>query len=292
MGVPWRIVYAAAMITFIALLSGCGSRGAAEFQLYNQAFNSQYEQGEAILNSVARAERIVARRRVYRGPYIQPFDPDRAAYYVENVDPPITASIRASARSLKSYNEALGALANGEAAEALSNRVGALGTNIIGAIAASEVAFGGTAAIPGADLLVSESAKTLNLALPIIKQIATYASREAFRKQLIASYPAMRELLLTLRNGTPAMFFMLERSRVVRGSESATGLSSEAEIALSKDRELLAGWVLLMDQTLVAMDAAAVAALSDAPAADLASLSEAAVELRVLAEKVKSLRSQ
>lgn len=292
MAVRWRFSSAVAAVALAILLGGCGNRGAAEFLSYTEAYNVQYEQGEAILNSVARAERIVVRRRLFRGNFVAPFDPDQAAYYVDTVDPPITASIRASARSLKSYNQALGALANGEAAAALTNRIGTLTSNIAGAIVASQVALGGPPAVAGADILMSKSTKALNLALPIIQQIATYASRDAFRKQLVAAYPAMHDLLLTLRNGTPAMFAIIERSRVVRASGTETGLTSEGEIALNKDRELLAGWVLLMDKTLLTMDAAVEAAMRDAPEADLAALSDGAMELRVLAEKVKSLRSQ
>jgi hypothetical protein len=193
---------------------------------------------------------------------------------------------------LKTYNDALGALANGEAAESLINRIGTFTANAVSAIAASQAALGGSAAIPGADKLVSETAKSLANVVPIIKQIATAASRESFRQQLIATYPSMRELLLTLRDGTSAMFFMLERSRVSRASEAPTGLSDAERIALEKDRELLAGWVLLLDKALVAMEIAVVSAMDETPSAVLASLSETSIELRVLAEKVKSLRSK
>ena len=196
---------------FGALVSGC-ARGVAEYQLYVQAFNLQYAQGDAILDSVARAERIGALRRMKRSVLVRPFNPNEAAYLVESVDPPITGSIRASFKALKSYNDALGALANGEAAAALTNRLGNLTSSVVGAIAATQVAVSGAGAVPGASQLVSEAGKSLKLASPIVQQIATFAGREVFRRQLIDTYPAMRNLLLALRNGTPAMFFILERS--------------------------------------------------------------------------------
>jgi hypothetical protein len=274
-----------------ALVSGC-ARGVAEYQLYTQAFNLQYAQGDTILDSVARAERIVVLRRLKRSATIQAFNPSNAAYFVETVDPPITGSIRASLRALKSYNDALGALANGEAAAALTNRLGNLTSNIFSAIAATQVAISGAGVAPGADLLISEAGNALRLASPIVQQLATFASREVFRQQLIAMYPAMRDLLVALRKGTPAMFFVLERSRAEPGLPTPTGLTPASLAELERDRVQLAGWVILMDKTLVTMEAAVAAAASDDLESGLSGVADASIELRVLAEKVKSLRAK
>jgi hypothetical protein len=289
----WRSLGPLLILVLGAVPSACGPAGVAEFQLYNQAFNSQFEQGDAILDSVARAERTVVLRGIRRVALVPDFKPEHAPYFVDTVDPPLTGSIRASLKSLKSYNDALGALASGEAAEVLTHRIGALAANVVGAVAASQAAFGGLAAIPAADTLASETAKALASAAPIIKQVATMASREAFRQQLVAAYPSMRELLLTLRNGTPAMFEILKRSRVVRTSlENASGIPAAGLADLEKERALLAAWVVLLDKTLVAMEAAVLAVTNGAPSAGLASLAEASIEMRVLAEQVKSLRSK
>jgi hypothetical protein len=289
----WRRGLGWCLVLLVAVaLTGC-ARGVAEYQLYVQAFNLQYAQGDAILDSVAKAERIVVLRRMKRGPAIvRAFDPNNAAYLVDSIDPPITASIRASAKALKAYNDALGALASGEAATALTNRLGTLSSNLIGAAASAEAAISGAGVVPGASKLISETAGALQLAAPIVQQIATFASREVFRQQLIAIYPAMRNLLLALRNGTPAMFFVLERSRAERGLPTPTGLSDANLATLERDRTQLAGWVVLMDKTLVAMQAAVDAAQSDSLDDNVTGLADTSVELRVLAEKVKSLRAQ
>ena len=114
--VQWRpnvpSLFPVLTLFLIILLGGCAT-GAAEFQLYIQGFDDQYEQGQIVLDRVARAERIVVRRRLARTS-ASGFNPDDAAYYLDTGDPPITASIRASLKSLKDYNHALGALANGE----------------------------------------------------------------------------------------------------------------------------------------------------------------------------------
>jgi hypothetical protein len=275
---------------FGALVGGC-ARGVAEYQLYVQAFNLQYAQGDAILDSVARAERIVALSRMGRSVTVRSFNPDEAAYLVESVDPPITGSIRASYRALRSYNEALGALANGEAATALTNRLGTLTSNIVGAIAATGLAGTGAGAL-GAGSLVSEANSALRLAAPIVQQVATFAGREVFRRQLIEAYPHMRNLLLAMRKGTPVMFDMLEVSRITPGTRTRTGLTPASQAELERDRVQLAGWVVLMDKTLVTMDAAVAAAASDDLDGGLVGVADASVELRVLAEKIKSLRAK
>lgn len=274
-------------VGLVALSLTACSYGAAEFQLYTKAFDEQYEHGQRVLDALARAERIVVRRQLASRSRNVEFVPGDAAYYLDNVDPPVTASVRASLKSLKTYNEAVGALANGEAATALTNRIGTLTTNIVGAIAASRVAIAGPVGQVGATALVGNSGKILESVLPILQPILTAASREAFREQLILAYPSMKGLLVTLREETPVMFALLNRSR--RNIDDRR-ISNEAAAALQKDRELLAGWVLLLDQTLVTMETAVTAAMSNSSAGDLAALSDASIELKVLAEKIKSLR--
>ena len=277
------------------LLGGCGStRGVAEFQLYNESFNSQFEQGDAVLDLLGEAERKLGRSQIERrGGLTGPFRPKEAAYLVDNVDPPITASIRTSLNSLKAYNEALGGLANGEAAAALSNRINTLAGNLIGAVAASSSALGGAAAIPGAGKMIGDAGAALNVAAPIITAVATRAARESFRTQLVATYPSMRSLLETLREGTPVMFYVLYQGRVTRGSRAQGGLATAADrSALEKDRQTLAGWVLLLDKTLIAMDAAIDAAISQSTETNANGLLEASIEMKVLAEQIKKARAK
>jgi len=290
----WRFSNALAGLAIGLSLTACGNRGAAEFQLYSQSYNLQYEQGDAVLNALANAERTVVRRRLDAEKDREKFEANRAAYFVDGVDPPITASIRASLKSIKIYNETLTALANGEAAEALTNRVGTITTNMVGGIAASQAAFSGPTGTAAAVAMSEGIGRTLRVILPIFQQAATYASRESFRQQLALAYPHMQELLITLRNGTPQIFSVMYRSHVQAGrlGIGPGGVSAAGASAVEKDRVLLAGWVVLLDNSLIAMDTAAAAAKADAPAIDLANLSEASIELRVLAEKVKIARNK
>ena len=103
----------------------------------------------------------------------------------------------------------------------------------------------------------------------------------------------MRKLMLALRDGTPAMYELMKRSYVQRGSlETPTGIRSSDEANLAHDRELLAGWVLLIDKSLAAMETAVVAVMSGASQGDLAALTAASVELQVLAARVQDIRKK
>lgn len=285
-----RISGAFSILLIGILLGGC-AKGIAEFQLYTQAFDGQYEQGQVVLDRVARAERIVVGRHLGRASTTSSFNPNDAAYYLDTGDPPITASIRASLKSLKDYNDALGALASGEAAEALTARAGTLSVALFGAAGALATATGGAALVTGAPQLIGGANAAVNQALPIVQRVATHASRDAFRKQLVEAYPAMRDLMLALRDGTPAMFEIMKRSYVRRGSlETPSGISASDMALLEKDRQMLAGWVVLMDKSLAAMEVAVTTALSSASPADLATLTAASVELQVLAAQVHDIR--
>jgi hypothetical protein len=279
----------------VAALAGCSARGASEFQLYAQAFDSQAVQGEAVLDRLAKAERIIVGRRATRSTAIPDFKPNDAAYYVQAGDPPLTASIRSSLKSLKSYNDALSALASGETATALSNRVGTIVTNLIAAAGTFSATGAVGAAVAGASGFAASASSAVSKALPILSQIATYASREAFRRELIAAYPHLRDLLLELRSGTPVMFEIFKRSyRTARENpldHPGLGMSPADLTALNKDRELLAGWVLLLDKSLEAMDTAVAAAMARISPTDLAALTEASIELKILAEKMRELRA-
>jgi hypothetical protein len=263
----------------------------AEYQLYVDAFDAQNISGNEALNRVATAERKVAARHLAD----DTFDPDKAGYYVDTGDPPLTGSIRATLKALKSYNDALGALASGAAADAMATQIGGVVSNLAAAGLAINAGFTGAAVIgtPAAKTFLETGSAEIAKALPFFKEVATLAGREAFRRQLVLAYPHMRALLEGMRAGTPAMYDIIERSYVKRGSlETATGISAADAEKLEQDRQALAGWVILLDKTLVAMTAAVQAAMTNASPVDLAAMTEASVELRVLAEKVQEIQAK
>ena len=85
-------------------------------------------------------------------------------------------------------------------------------------------------------------------------------------------------------------------ARVIKISyEDPTGLKATSAAnrkSYKKDLQLLAGWVILIDRTIISLDIAVKAAMSDASPANLAALSEAAVELRILAAQIRSQQNK
>lgn len=285
-GAARRHLSALVLLLLGCLGAGC-AQGVPQYNTYVLAFNAQYEQGDSVLDIVGQAERAVGGRQL--NPAV--FDPDNAAYYLDIADPPITASFRASLKSLKTYNEALVGLTNGEAANVLAARISLLATNAASGVAAGSVALGGPAAVVGADGVVAATTGALKIAEPIFKTAATAASREAFRQELIRAYPEMRMLLVELRKATAPMYQIMRRSLVVRGSdETDSGRSPDAERVLANKRQLLAGWVLLMDKSLLALDQAVAAAKGNDGAARISGLTDASIELKVFAEQMKAIR--
>ena len=279
-----RVLFCSLLVTLLPLLQGCGSsKGVAEFQLYSQAFNLQYEQGDTFLDRLAVAERKLGLYRAKRrgaGKFL----PSDAAYYVESADPPLTASIRDSLKSLKAYNDALSALGNGETAAALSNRISTLAGNLVGAAAAIHVATVNPVGGKATEVMVSNMTEAVNIAGPIITAVATRAARESFRDQLIQTYPSMQALLQAMREGSTAMYYVIYVSRTL-------GTSTGSQ-ELQKDREALAGWVVLMDKTLIAMRFAYNSAKSQNFNSESAGLLETSIELKGLAEQIKRARAK
>ncbi|MBB3411933.1 hypothetical protein FHT87_005900 [Rhizobium sp. BK316] len=244
-------------------------------------------QADTVLQAVGSAERSIWTHRQTRTNKFGYFEPNDAAYYIDTVEPPKTAAIRASLLVIKSYNEAMIGLASGENAKALSAKISTLTVNV--ASAALAVAAMTTPAATTAQVAASKTGQFARAMtgyldyLPFVTEVANVASREAFRKQLIESYPTIRNMLLTLRNdGTRVMYEVLR-------TPDDNGVDSPAPKTDAGAQKLLAGWVLLLDKTNLALEAAVNAARSGSQI-NLDSLSQASVELTVLAEQVRAAK--
>jgi hypothetical protein len=267
----------------VLLLSAC-SYGAAEFQTYRQAYEAQYVEGAKVLDHVAKAERILVERSFSSQPGVRAFDPDEARYYVVVGDPPLTGAIRACVDALKNYNDALAGLVTGEAAATLRSE-------LVAANGALTSSLGALAGAGGVDAAFAATLGTaIGKAIPVLEVMERAGNRMAFREQMVRAYPDMRLLMLELRNGTPQMFKVVERSFIEPGSLGLgpTRMTADKQQRLAEFRQLLAGWVILIDESVRAMDIAVYAAATQANSPDLSSLIEASVEIRVISEAIKA----
>ena len=274
-------------LLLVALLASC-TAGVVEFQYFRAAFETQYAEGTRVLDRLGAAERTVVGRQLARRSAVRDFDPDEARYDLNVGDPPLTAAIRASLDALRDYNASLSGLASGESAAALNARI----STGVGALRSAVEAVGGAA---GLDLGLSATlGSTLERVLPLYSQLARIGNRIEFRRQLLLAYPDMRALMLELRGGTRDMFTLIKRSYVTRGSLGGGGIDGISPgnlVKLDEDRKMLSAWVILIDKTLVAMDAAVLAMAEGGGSGDLAGLVEATVEVRALADTIKALRT-
>ncbi len=272
------------LMVVLSLVAAC-TAGIPEFRYFDEAYDLQAVEANKVLDRLAAAERTLIRRQFGREAAIRDFDPDEAGYYLDVGDPPMTGAIRDSMRSVGLYNDAISGLATGEAATALSARIGGAATSL--SAAAQSVA-----ALSGPGVVIAPIAGTaIQSLLPLFEQAAAAANRAEFRRQLIAAYPDVRALVVALRAGTPQMFDVMRRSYVQRGLLGGTGGIADEDLArLEADRQALAGWVILLDQTLRAMDAARAAA-ENGSTVDIETLVSASIGIRTLSETIRALQA-
>lgn len=284
-----------AVVSACLLFSGCANRGFVEFQAYSKAFDLQYEQADRVLLSLALAEkRAYAKQRKYfekTSRSFKQFDPAEAAYYVDTVEPPVTASLRKTLVTVSTYNAVLLSLANGETADAFSARVGTLITDVVATGAAASVAVNGPDAVKGSEVLVKNVGGKLEQLLPILRTISRLQGQEAFRTLMARTHPTMKQVLAELIAGSRDMYNLMYASRVTVGSPTSySGVDTADLSALEKERAELAGWVLMLRASIDALDAAAAAAADTGNSTDVAGLAGTASDMRALAEQVRAAR--
>ena len=273
-------------IVACVLLAGCAG-GIPEFGLYSKAFDVQFEQGNSVLDRFAEAERRTRLNALPDETDEPTFDPANATLYFERLDTPIAGALRQSLVTVHEYNLALAALASGETDRVTLTRIADFATNLA-ATAASLRGLPGEAEAAG---LVAAGVKVEKL-VPVFDQLAKFAGQAAFRSQFSDAYPAMRDLLGAIRAYTPTMFDVMRESYVdPKITRPRSGIAETDYARLMDDRRALAGWVVLIDQTLVAMREADAAVRSGSTISS-AALLESSTELRVLAERVRVATSR
>jgi len=122
--------YRVLVIGFACFVLGSCTVGIREFEQYRGAFAEQFAEGVSAIKRFGVTERKLW-REIYYEPEKPTFEPDYASYYVDAGDPPLAKSVHASLIALKSYNDSLASLANGNSAEQLSVGIGEVATNLL-----------------------------------------------------------------------------------------------------------------------------------------------------------------
>ncbi len=282
-------------ILTLAGLAACGSyRGIAEFTLYQTAFDKTYTTSTAILDQLAVAERQLfldhnpeSETTSFR------FNPDLAAYYTDSVDPPGTAAFRRALTVTKTYNDLLYGLASGQTANALVARLSELEVNVGKAAGESQGLLAAVTKVPSLSGLAGIATGLdagFTAMKPFLQLGINFRSREQFRLALTGNYPAVRKLLVELRNGTPVVFPVLTAMtlRAVRNSDLARPLTQAENDKIKTYRKLLSDWVILIDGTILALDRAEAAATAAPTLSDsISGLNNIAVDLQATEQSAR-----
>jgi hypothetical protein len=248
----------AAFVLCGALVS-CSTVGIGEFELYRSSFEKTYSASTAILDQLALQERLLF-KRVHRPASPLIFDPALASYYTDAVDPPGTAAFRRALNTVKAYNDLLYGLASGQTAAALTTKISELESQVVSTLTAAGdlVKLGGSFKQAGVGINAAFAE-----VLPFIQLGLTLRAREEFRAYLDRYHPAVRALLLELRNGTKVIFPTLASAISRKGFDPTRPQTDDDRSKIEGYRKLLSDWVIMLDASIKALDEAKAAV--DAP---------------------------
>jgi hypothetical protein len=258
-----RLSFAARLLGPIlaAALAACSFGGIVEFETYKTAFDKVQSTSASILDQLAQQERWLFFKVTKNARSPIRFDPALARYYTDVVDPPGTASFRTALDTIKIYNDLLYGLETGQTAEALANKVAALESSITSAATSASGLLGGGAS--GQIKLAVGALNGLFAELqPFVQLALTARSREAFHDFLIQAYPSVRQLLAELRASTSAIFPVLTAATIDPSLRAGRALTADEASKVDTYRKLLADWVILIELTIKALDAANAAAVA------------------------------
>ena len=218
----------------VLIFASCSLVPAPEFTLYQAAYNNAEEATDSVLDVYGRYERRV--QPVSEGT----FDPDQAALIAPGAEPPLTGLYRQGFAAVSDYNAMLARYAAGESISALNKEFEALGLSLDRLKSAL-----GSLSIPGKPA-VEAAQKLAGLAL-------ARSDAEEFRRSVKENGPTIRNFLKIVRSDTSSMFSDAKIA-VVKGGSTPAG-AQKAASDLAGFREMLAGWVLLIDETIVNLKA-------------------------------------
>lgn len=250
-----RLGAAAYWLLCAILLCGCvSSQGVAEFEAYRNATIKLSETSTAILDQLAVQERALFLKSETKQLTLN-FDPDLASYYTDTVDPPGTRAFRNAFQAVIAYNDLLYGLSSGQTADVMTAKIGTLNSSLASSIQSAD--FLSSTTLPQR-VAISAGLQTAFLEIrPLLRSGLGLRSRQRFREYLIDYYPAIRNLLVGLRQSTGNMFLVLNAPELNRIRASVTGQPSKEDLDhILAYRRLLANWVILIDASIAGLDAA------------------------------------
>lgn len=232
----WKHARATLLLAAALALLGCSLVPETEFSLYRQSFAAANRATSDVLDAYNRAEKRTA------APGIEAFDPDQAGLIAPDADAPMTAFLRRGFEAVETYNAILARYAAGDSLSVLKGDFDALDRSLdrLG------LAVGAAPQAEGIRALVQAGTTVARLALARSDDLA-------FRQSVAENGATVRGFLLALRAQTPLMYRTFTNAAM-------TGVASPADIqraqaSIQYSREMLASWVLLLDETAATLEA-------------------------------------
>lgn len=257
--------------SLLTLLS-CSLVPPPELTLYQATYDEAEEATESVLSTYARYEKRAQSVR------ISTFDPDQAALIAPGAEPPLTDLYRRGFMAISNYNVILARYASGESISVLEDDFEAL------RISLNRL----NTALPGISLpgeeIVTGSQTLVGIAL-------ARSDAEEFRRSVKKNGPVIRSFLSIVRSDTTSMYDDAKIA-VVKGVTTPQS-AQKAASDLSIFREMLAGWVLLIDETTINLQALEGAIENGARRGpSIALLAASTDRLAIYAENVKVAQRQ
>lgn len=275
-GAGWPWMFALRRLSVILVLavavSSCGTyRGVSEFSVYRDTYARVHGLGNTLLDRLAVHERTLFQIGHPFDPKTHVFNPDHAAYYVEEVDPPLTAASRRTLDAVRTYNDALYGLASGEDAEALAGKLARLGA--IGTAAATDVAvLSGAGLVPEVATAIAIN-KILASLKPLAGEVIGVFMRERFRERLLEQAPTIREALEKVRASAKILFDKEKKSTQAKLNKQkghhGPDWPEDKTKQLRMSVEVLSTFVILTEASILSLDLSVAAIKSDDDRASL-----------------------
>jgi hypothetical protein len=283
-------IRAMAIAFLVLILFGCATRGIQEFMLYRNAFSATHSAAQTILDQLAVSERALFHEARSGETILNfEFDPSEARYYIETMDPPITASLRQSFDIVNAYSEAMAALVSGESAEMMAARVSEIGALAMDASVTLAGLTGAGVLSPVSDVAL-EIVNPLRSFAPLAEFAFTQRTRKEYQDRLLADYDNIDAALARMRDLSPAMFDAM-KTNLFLSSRSAGGAIPDSEVfnKMVALRALMANWVILIEHSRVALDQARQAVASNDISGSIKGLTTTASELDEVAKNVRRI---
>ena len=262
-------------LTIIVFLTGCVLPPTEQFLRYDEAFDKANEASKTVLSVYSQYE-----KELYP---LDPnsFRPDQAALISASAPGPLTALYSRGFSVVEKYNAILYRYAQGDSVSVLSDDITAL--NAASAQLGLVLGVADTAARLSGAVAAAQRLVGIGLAL---------SDAEEFDASLAEGGVAVRQFLGIVREDTADMYQDVSTAMLRRIQRNPSNLAQEQENR-AQFRDMLAAWVLLIDETIAELERLEVAVAAGARSPQtISNVSNSIARITQYSEDIRFARRQ